>query len=423
MATSSALRFAAQTDSTTSLLAIVDLVRTGAARTKPELGRATGLGRGVITQRLDQATEMGYLEESTFGPSSGGRAPRTLRFRAERGLILVCAAGGLHLRVGIADLDGVVLARAHRDWDISSGPEATIAAGTAMLDALLAERDDDVPVWGVGVGLPGPVEFDSGRPVAPPIMPGWNGYDVRTPFVDHYGAPVWVDNDSNLLALSERRRQRWGARADLIYFKVGTGIGAALLTRGVLHRGASGAAGDIGHVRVTDGTHLCRCGKVGCLEAEAGGWALVRDARAAVAEGRSDALAARLEESGDITPVDISIAAQNGDPVSIELIRLSARLAGESIATLVNVFNPTAIVLGGAVAASGEMFLAGVRQRVYELSLPLATRDLQMVRSIGDEDEPLTGGAEMVREQLFDVSFPRWIADGRPSVEAMSVSS
>lgn len=208
MATSSALRFAAQTDSTTSLLAIVDLVRTGAARTKPELGRATGLGRGVITQRLDQATEMGYLEESTFGPSSGGRAAHPEvpgRARPDPRL----RGRGLHLRVGIADLDGVVLARAHRDWDISSGPEATIAAGTAMLDALLAERDDDVPVWGVGVGLPGPVEFDSGRPVAPPIMPGWNGYDVRTPFVDHYGAPVWVDNDSNLLALSERRRQRW----------------------------------------------------------------------------------------------------------------------------------------------------------------------------------------------------------------------
>ena len=418
MSSTSTLRFAAQTDAMTSLIATVNLVRRGEARTKPDIGRITGLGRGVVAQRVDQAIALGYLEESDFGPSSGGRAPRTLRFRAERGCILVLALGALHLRVGVTDLDGRILARAHRAWDISAGPETTIETALAMFEELLATVPD-VPVWGVGVGIPGPVEFGSGRPVAPPIMPGWNGYDIKQRFVERYGAPVWVDNDVNLLALGERSRRRGAGQDDLIYFKVGTGIGAGLLTNGALHRGANGAAGDIGHVRVHGTDDLCRCGKLGCLEASAGGWALVRDALQAVARGESPALAAILERQGDLSPIDLAIAAQNGDAISIRLVQRSARLVGESLATLVNVFNPSVIVVGGAVTASGEIFLAEVRQRVYELSLPLATRDLLLVRSVNDEDEPLHGGAEMVREELFDVSFGRWFGEGRPLLESL----
>jgi predicted NBD/HSP70 family sugar kinase len=414
MARDSTLRFGAQTDEVTSLLRIVNLVRTGEATTRPEIGRLTGLGRGVVAQRIDQAIEIGYLEDGDFGPSSGGRAPRTLRFRADRGRLVVCALGAMHIRVGIAALDGDILDETHRPWDISRGPAETLDTALAMLDEIL-ERHPPVEVWAVAVGVPGPVDFDSGRPVAPPIMPGWNGFDVRRRFEQRFDAPVWVDNDVNLLALSERARRN--DAVDLIYCKVGTGIGAGLLSRGRIHRGANGAAGDIGHVRVRDSQMQCRCGKTGCLEAEAGGWALVRDAELALAGGAGGYLARHVEAGEPVTPEAISLAAVDGDALAISLIQRSARLIGESIAALVNMFNPGVIVVGGAVSAAGEIFLAEVRQRVYELSLPLATRDLLTVRSVGDEKEPLRGGAEMLREQLFDVTFPRWFADGAPSVE------
>ena len=113
----------------------------------------------------------------------------------------------------------------------------------------------------------------------------------------------------------------------------------------------------------------------------------------------------------------------DGDALAISLIQRSARLVGESIAALVNMFNPAVIVVGGAVSSAGEVFLAEIRQRVYELSLPLATRDLSIVRSLGDEKEPLRGGAEMVREQLFDATFPRWVADGRPTIDEVMAAS
>jgi predicted NBD/HSP70 family sugar kinase len=414
MTRESTLRFGAQTDEVTSLLRIVNLVRTGEAATRPEIGRLTGLGRGVVTQRVDQAIEMGFLADGEYGPSSGGRAPRTLRFRSEQGRIIVAAFGALHIRVGIASLDGDVVDDRHAEWDIARGPGETIDRALAMLDEILADHED-VPVWGVAVGIPGPVDFESGRPVAPPIMPGWNGFDMRRRFEERFDAPVWVDNDVNLLAFSERSR-RPDERLDLIFFKVGTGIGAGLLSQGRIHRGANGAAGDVGHVRVRDSESPCRCGKVGCLEAEAGGWALVRDAERAVEEGAGGALATRTAEGASLTPQLIAVAAMNGDALAISLIQRSARLVGESIAALVNMFNPAVIVVGGAVSSAGEVFLAEVRQRVYELSLPLATRDLSIVRSLGDEREPLRGGAEMVREQLFEATFPRWFAEGRPLV-------
>ena len=411
------MRFGAQTDEMTSLLRIVNMVRTGDATTRPEIGRVTGIGRGVVTQRVDHAIGLGYLQDGEFGPSSGGRAPRTLRFRGEQGTIIVCALGALHIHVGIAALDGDILDQTHRAWDISRGPAETLDEAMGMIDGLLA-KGSKAPVWGIAVGIPGPVDFESGRPVAPPIMPGWNGFDLRRRFEQHYDAPVWVDNDVNLLAFGERARRR-DTNPDLIYCKVGSGIGAGLLSYGRIHRGANGAAGDIGHVRVRESDALCRCGKIGCLEAVAGGWALVRDAEAAIADGATGSLAQASEAGSPPTPESIARAAENGDALAIGLIQHSARDVGESIAALVNMFNPGVIVIGGAVAAAGELFLAEVRQRVYELSLPLATRDLSIVQSLNDVQEPLRGGAEMVREQLFDVTFPRWFAQGHPTLAAV----
>ncbi|MDF2555686.1 MAG: xylR3, partial [Microbacterium sp.] len=351
MASESTLRFGAQTDEMTSLLRIVNLVRTGEATTRPEIGRLTGLGRGVVTQRVDHAIELGFLADGEYAPSSGGRAPRTLRFRADRGRIVVCAIGALHIHVGIADLDGGIQDQVHRAWDIARGPGPTLDAAMAMIDELL-ERNPEKPAWAITVGVPGPVDFETGRPVAPPIMPGWNGFDIRGSFEERFDTPVWVDNDVNILAFSERARREDEA-IDLIYCKIGSGVGAGLLSRGRVHRGANGAAGDIGHVRVRDSDAVCRCGKIGCLEAVAGGWALVRDAELAIADGAGGYLAERVADGERVTPEAISLAASDGDALAISLIQQSAKVAGESIATLVNVFNPSIIVIGGAVASAG----------------------------------------------------------------------
>jgi predicted NBD/HSP70 family sugar kinase len=418
MSTRSMLRYGAQTDEVTSLLRIVNLVRLGEAVTRPALGRVTGLGRGVVTQRVEQAMELGYLEDGDFAHPSGGRAPRTLRFRSGRGVIVSCALGALHIHVGASALTGDVIHHVHQDWEIARGPEETLEVAMSMIDDLLA-KTDGATIWGIAVGVPGPVDFASGSPVAPPIMPGWNGFDVRQAFEQRYGAPAWVDNDVNLLAFTERARRRH-EHPDLIYCKVGSGVGAGLLSQGRIHRGAKGAAGDIGHERVRDNDVVCRCGKVGCLEAVAGGWALVRDAEAAIADRATGYLVERVEMGNRLTPELIARAALDGDALATSLVRTSAAFVGQALASLVNMFNPGVIVLGGAVAAgAGEIYLAEVRRRVYEASHPLATIDLSIERSQDDVREPLRGSAEMVREQLFDVTFALWFSSGRPTVDTI----
>lgn len=404
-------------DVTDSLITVIECVRTGAAVTRPEIGRVAQLGRSIVTQRVADAIDLGLLEDAEMGESTGGRAPRTLRFTAELGTFMLALFGAKHVSFAIADLSGKVLVEEHGQWDIASGPEPTLAmVKERMRD--LAKRAKAAKPWAVVIGVPGPVEFSSGKPVAPPIMPGWNGYDIKAALQPHFGAPVYVDNDVNLMALGEAAVLRESANGlaapDLLFIKVGSGIGAGILSQGVVHRGANGAAGDIGHTSVgEDSTILCRCGQLGCLEAVAGGWALVRDGEAAAKEGRSPYLADVLVKKHVIHPIDIAHGALAGDPICVASIVRSARTVASTLATLVNFYNPDMIVVGGSIAETGDLFLAELRQTVYRRSLPLATRDLRIVAASPDRDESVLGAMQLAMAETFSrKAMQRWLPEG-----------
>ena len=270
-------------------------------------------------------------------------------------------------------------------------------------------------LWGIGIGVPGPVEFESGRPVAPPIMPGWDRHPVRDRFAS-YGVPVWVDNDVNVMALGEGRAGVAAGQDNVVFVKVGTGIGAGIIVHGKLHRGADGCAGDVGHMQVNETREVvCRCGNVNCLEALAGGAAIGRDGEAAARAGRSPFLARVLEQKGALDVRDIGRAAAHGDAVSVELLTNSGRLIGQMLAGVVNFFNPSMIVLGGGVVRTGDLILATVREGVYRRSLPLATRDLVVKRSTLDGIGGAVGAAAMVLDELFAPHrLGEWLEYGAP---------
>ena len=398
-----------------TLVTVLDLVRDGVARTRPEIGRVSGLGRAVVTQRVAQLLESGLLAEGALGPSTGGRAPRELRFRADAGEVLVAELGATSIGVGVADLGGRLLSHREEPADIAAGPDVVLARVETLFDELVAGRPADAPpVWGIGIGVPGPVEFATGRPVSPPIMPGWDSYPVRARLAERFGVPAWVDNDVNLMALGELRSGLGVGERDVVYLKVGSGIGAGLVSGGRLHRGAQGAAGDIGHVEaVDDPTIVCRCGNTGCLEAVAGGVAIGVEARAAAS--RSPFLSARLAERGTLAAEDVTEAAQHGDPVAVEMLSRAGARIGKTLATLVNLYNPSLIVVGGGVANAGELFFAAIRNATYGRSLPLATRDLRIARSPVGDEAGLRGAAFMVVDELFSRHLlPLWIQPGSP---------
>ncbi|NTW38340.1 MAG: ROK family protein [Cellulomonadaceae bacterium] len=407
-----------------SLAAVLDLVRRGAASTRPELERLTGLGRKLVALRVTELMDAGLLDEGPLGPSTGGRAPRLLRFVADAGLMLAAHFGATGMRVGVMDLAGRVQAQGHADHDIADGPEAALKLMLGMWDSLLAQmpaRADGQrpPIWGVGVGVPGPVEFSTARPVSPPIMPGWHQFPVRERIQATWPVPVWVDNDVNAMALGELRAGIARGTSDLVYLKLGTGIGAGFISRGGLHRGAQGVAGDVGHIPVREQLGIaCRCGRIDCLEAVAGGGALVTLALAAAQDGTSPVLAGLLRRDGKLRIRHLAEAAQHGDPTTVGMLKTSGRRVGEMLATLVNAFNPALVVLGGPLAEAGDLMLAAVRQAVYDRSLPLATRDLVITRSLDSDLVGITGSAFTVIDEIFAPdALKSWIGRGRPGID------
>lgn len=403
---------------------LVDLIRSGTATTRPDIGRATGWGRAVVSQRIGRLMFAGVIAEGELGPSTGGRQPRSMRFRSEAGTILAAEIGATSIGAGLADLDGRVSEHVEVVADVAAGPDVVLAQLEALFDELLSRRQGDsspvsLPVVGVGVGLPGPVEYATGRPISPPIMPGWDEYPVRSRLSERYEAPVWIDNEVNMMALGELRGGTARDVDNVLFVKLGTGIGAGVISHGRLHRGSQGCAGDLGHVQLSaERAIVCRCGNTGCLEALAGGAALARDGLTAARDGSSPALSATLAASGDVTARDVAMAATRGDTTAHALIVEAGRRIGQSLAAVVNILNPSLIVIGGGVARTGDLLLAVIRRTVYEHSLPLATRDLSVVPSSLDDLAGITGAAHMVIDELLSPTRLRgWIDGGAPGTE------
>ena len=282
------------------------------------------------------------------------------------------------------------LATVAGDIPISEGPQRVLDWVEQQWGGLLTQTGKlEQDVKGIGVGVPGPVEFATGRAVLPPIMPGWDGFDVKTRLADRYAVPVLVDNDVNIMALGE-----WWAAPhsvdDLLYIKIGTGIGSGLILGGQLHRGADGAAGDIGHIQAGDPTVICRCGNPGCLEASSGGGALAR----------------MLAAKGYDTRVtrDVVALVRGGNTDAIQAVREAGRLIGSVLATIVNVLNPSEIVIGGDLAATGAELLARIREVVYRRSTALSTRKLSIRPSALGDDAGITGAAAMAIEEALSPS-------------------
>ena len=383
-----ATKLATAVPTPTSAGALLSLIREEVAVTRADLARVTGLARSTVAQRVDTLIAMGLVHDTGGTVSTGGRPPAVLAFNRDEGVVLVADLGATHARVAVCDLVGTPLAERAGDLDIALGPERVLewldARFSELLDEVARSRDD---VRGIGVGVPGPVEFASGRPVNPPIMPGWDDFPIPEWFDGRYRAPVLVDNDVNIMARGEHR-VHWRETDHLLLIKVGTGIGCGIVADGHIHRGARGAAGDIGHIRATSSEDVvCRCGNVGCLEAIAGGKALAER----LAEQGADATRSR----------DVVRLVRSGHAGAIRMVRDAGRTLGEVLAGTVNFFNPAVIVIGGDIAEAHAQLLAGVREGIFSRSLPLATRDLRIVPSRLGDRAGVIGAATMVIEHVL----------------------
>lgn len=363
------------------------LVADGMAGTRSALIAATGLSRSAVAQRVDLLIERGLLVESEPLATDRGRPPYTLDLASDEVLVVGVDLGATHCRIALTTLGGRVLAETAADIDINEGPERILGAASALIEELCRESGRTLrSVRAIGVGVPGPVEAESGTVVRPPIMQGWDGYRVPAFFEGSYAAPVLVDNDVNMMAFGEYVHRRESEH--LLYVKVGTGIGCGIVSGGAAHRGASGAAGDIGHIRLPGHDDvLCHCGNTGCVEA--------------VASGSAIAAALRAEGLDAQRAKDVVRLVSEGHPVARRQVRLAGQRIGEVLASLVSFHNPDTIVVGGMLAQLHEDLLADIRGVIYRRALPLATRSLRIETSVLGEHAGVLGCARLAARHLL----------------------
>lgn len=387
------------TDTSTAAASVSELfqlLRDGVPRTRAELAKSTGLARSTIALRVDELMRMGLITPVADAVSTGGRPPSQFALNPAAKVVIAADIGASHATVAITDLAGGVLAQHSEDLDIALGPVPVLTwlveGATTLLERVGRDRHN---VAAIGIGVPGPVEHSTGQPVNPPIMPGWDRFDIPGWIHQHLEVPVLVDNDVNIMALGERA-VAWPGIQHLMFVKIATGIGAGVISGGALQRGAQGVAGDIGHVQVARGANVpCTCGNRGCLEALASGPAIARALREQGVEAH--------------TGSDVVDLVKRGNIEAIQAVRQAGRDIGEVLTTCVSLINPSVISIGGSMARVGEHLIAGMREVVYTRSTPLATEHLSIVQSVTAERAGVLGASMLAVEHVLS---PEALANG-----------
>jgi hypothetical protein len=246
---------------------VIRVLRKSGQTSRTEISQITGWSRAKTSHEVNSLIGKGFLEEAGTGISKGGRRPRLLRFNPQLGYIVGVDIGATSIEAALADINGLVLKRVYEPADVRQPPEEVLGrCSKLILDLVVAHNIHPEQILGIGVGVPGPVDFARGVLVAPPLMPDWEKYPIRDFFKGTFSSAfVVVDNDVNIMALGE---QRSGGAANVDHFlviKIGTGIGCGIMVNRKIHRGSDGCAGDIGHICVDKQGPICRCGNRGCL--------------------------------------------------------------------------------------------------------------------------------------------------------------
>ncbi|WP_421577308.1 ROK family protein [Shinella sp. M31] len=397
-----------------SLVDILNLVRTEKANTRQAIERHSELGRAVVADRLGTLGELGLIDESELGTATGGRAPRLVRFAADRGRILVATLDQTAFGVGIADLAGSLLMEHHEAAELTQ-PVSALAERLITLFRWILERQADPQLYGISISVPGAVPDGGGalfQRSTPGILPGWESFPLVETLIATFNAPVWLRSSVETMTMGEFHAG--AGRNTMLFVKVGKRIGAGLANDGALFRGAQGAVGLIGSVPVTVGD------RTGTLEAMAGSDHIAQAGKVAAEHGASPILAEQMRRAGDITALDVAQAAQMGDAAAIDILAQSGRLIGQVVATLANMLNPALIVLSGSIAQTNDILLAAAREAIYGACHPLVSRDMQIIRSQMGSSSGLVGAAIIATEGLFAPAMLRdWIMAGRPQAHSL----
>jgi len=358
--------------------AALDLIRFSAGDlSRTDIADKMGLTRAAVSLIVNELLKSGVIQEAESRSAPSGRPPIILEISPKAGLVAAIDMGASHMSIALADFTARIVQEAEFPFEIKNGPEVCLAAANQNLLGLLESQGLSLSdLTAVGVGVPGPVITEAGMVLSPPIMPGWDRYPIRTTMEKLFGCPVTLNNDAELGALGEWAYGAGRGEKNVAYIKVGSGIGAGLILNQQIYGGTTGAAGEIGHLTIDENGPLCNCGNHGCLEAFAGGHAIAKQGQDLVISGKRTLLSEIPLEK--ITAHEVAEAARRGDLHAQEILGRAGTFIGIAIAGLINLFNPSIVIIGGGVAQVGDIITTPIRQAVRERAMHASEQSVRI---------------------------------------------
>ena len=321
--------------------------------------------------------------------------------RARRRWIAGVDIGGTNLRVGLVPCEGgLPVAVTSAPTRAERGPDAVVAEVVSMLRKAIAEVGRG-SIAGVGIGAPGPLDRRRGVVLETPNL-GWREVALAEMIERGTGLPVVLDNDANCFAFGEWWLGAGRGAERLVGLTLGTGIGGGIVLGGEIYRGASDAAAEVGHMSIDHNGRRCACGSRGCVEAYASGSAIAARAAEGIASGADSMLSAMgAGDASAITAEAVCEAAAAGDDYAGRLLSETARILGVAVANLIHLVNPDVIVIGGGVAAAGELLLAPLRVEAEQRAFRSATRACRIVAAELEATAGLIGAAGVFKRAVL----------------------
>ncbi len=383
--------------------AIIEYLYKMGPTSNPDIARYTKMSSPTITKLVQELIDLGIIIDMGVGESIGGRKPNLFGINPNARYIVGVDIDCRMVKLGIFNLANEAVSEIVTYFGNVKDKNKMFTELFSRLDDLLENSHLNKEAFlGIGVSIPGLINSKTGQTYK----------DVRIDektleelFRDHYKLPVIMDSDSRVMAIGEQAFGFAKNKKDVLCLNICDGIGLGMILNGSVYHGKSGLAGEFGHINVVKDGNLCTCGKYGCLETVASGTALIEQAQQGIKKGNASLISEIVNDNlDDIHVSDIIEAVNKGDIFAIEIINKLGHFLGEAMASLVHIFNPEMIIIGGKVALAEDYLINPIQNTLNKYTISHIKKDTIVVTSELEERVKLLGSVAMVMNQVFDES-------------------
>jgi len=366
--------------------------------TLADLSRRSHKSLPLVTSTVNGLIEDGYIQDNGLAASTGGRRASSFQLNADKQRYIVAVAVDQMLtQVVIYDLmNNVKVGLQKKELVLHGNPALTETFIDFLKDYISGSGIPSSQILGIGIGMPGFVSAIKG--VNHTFFKLGGGVTLKDHLTKELGLPVFIDNDSSLIALAEQKFGAGKNLKDVLVVNIGWGIGLGMIVNGGLFRGHSGYAGEFSHIPLSQSNKMCSCGKRGCLEVDTSLVFMIERAKAEMDSGASSSMEQVYKTTGEL-PADVFLnAAKSGDPLAVSVLSDAAFLVGKGISTLIHIMNPMLIVLSGRGAVAGKILMAPIQQAINEFCIPWLAEQTEIQVSTVATNAELLGAATLVIE-------------------------